>query len=65
MKPLFWLAVLGLGSLVVPAPRTDGGGVEIGSVSWGEETQKLSPIASAMMIPGRAGLMVAGRARAK
>jgi len=57
----------GLASLVVPIPRTGGGSIEIGDVSLGVETQhseKISPILSAVMILGGAGLMIAGKARA-
>ena len=67
MKPLFWiglvLLILGVVSLFVPIPRNQKDGVSVGSVSIGIETrhdEKVSPIVSAVMILGGAGLMIAG-----
>ncbi len=72
MKPLLWIGlvilVLGLASLVVPIPREGGGSIEVGDVSVGVQTQhneKISPIISAVMILGGAGMMIAGKAGAK
>ncbi len=71
MKSLLWIGlvvlVLGLASMVVPIPRTGGGSIEVGDVSIGVETQhkeKISPIISAVMILGGAGIMIAGKVRA-
>ena len=68
MKPLFWiglvLLILGVVSLFVPIPRNQKDGVSVGSVSIGIETrhdEKVSPIVSAVMILGGAGLMIAGK----
>jgi len=71
MKVLFWiglaLLILGVGSLLVPIPRHQRDGVSVGGVSIGIETrhdEKVSPIVSAAMILGGAGLMIAGKGRA-
>ena len=67
MKILVWfglvLLVLGVASLLVPIPRSEKDGVNIGGVSIGIETkhdEKVSPIVSAVMILGGVGLMIAG-----
>ncbi len=68
MKALFWIGtvvlILGLVSLVVPIPRNEREGFKAGGLSVGIETQheeKVSPIVSAVMILGGAGLMIAGK----
>jgi len=70
MKPLLWIGlvvlILGFASLVVPIPRSERQGIEAGGVSIGVETQteeRVSPILSAVMILGGAGLMIAGKGR--
>jgi hypothetical protein len=67
MRPLFWiglvLLVLGVASLLVPIPSKQRDGVSVGGLSFGIETrhdEKASPIVSAVMILGGAGLMIAG-----
>lgn len=71
MKPLFWIGLialaLGVASLIVPLPSTQHGGVSIGDVSIGVETQhseKLPPVAGAALILAGAGMMVFARKRA-
>jgi hypothetical protein len=71
MKLLFWFGlvvlILGLVSLVVPIPQTQREGVKAGNLSIGVEThdsQKVSPIISAVLIIGGAGMMIAGKSRA-
>lgn len=68
MKALFWIGivvlVLGLVSLVVPIPRNEREGFKAGGLSVGIETQhqeRVSPIVSAVMILGGAGLLIAGK----
>jgi len=68
MKALFWIGIvvliLGLVSLVVPIPRNEREGFKAGGLSVGIETQhqeRVSPIVSAVMILGGAGLLIAGR----
>jgi hypothetical protein len=70
MKALFWIGltvlVLGLVSLVVPVPSTERDTVKAGGISIGVETrrqEKLSPVVSAIMILGGAGMMIAGKRR--
>ena len=70
MKPLFWIGlvvlILGLASLVVPIPSNERQGLEAGGMSIGVEVrteEKVSPILSAVMILGGAGLMIAGKGR--
>jgi hypothetical protein len=70
MKPLFWIGLvlltLGVGSLFVPISRTERDGISVGGVSIGINTrhdEKAPPAASAVMILGGVGLMIAGRAR--
>ena len=68
MKPLLWIGlvvlILGFASLLVPIPRNERHGMQAGGVSIGVETsteEKVSPIVSAVMILGGAGLMIAGK----
>ena len=70
MKPLFWIGllvlILGFASLVVPIPSNERQGLEAGGMSIGVEVrteEKVSPILSAVMILGGAGLMIAGKGR--
>ena len=70
MKALLWaggvLLILGILSLFAPIPRTERSGMNVGGMSMGVEThhdEKVSPIISAVMILGGAGLMIAGRGR--
>ena len=70
MKALFWIGlaalILGIVSLVIPIPRNEREGFRVGGVSIGVETQheeKVSPIVSAVMILGGAGMMIAGKRR--
>ena len=71
MKPLVWIGMvvlfLGIASLIVPIPRSEKEGFKVGGVSVGVETshqEKVSPIVSAVMILGGAGLMIAGKRKA-
>jgi hypothetical protein len=66
MQAFFWcglvVLMLGITSLLVPIPRSDQNGLTVGGVSIGIETrqsEKVSPIVSAAMILGGAGLMIA------
>ena len=68
MKVMFWLGlvvlVLGIASLLVPIPRNERDGIKVAGVSIGVETrhsENVSPIVSAVMILGGAGLMIAGK----
>ena len=68
MKVLFWLGLvvllLGLVSLIVPIPRTEKEGVKAGGISLEVQTkhsETVSPIVSAVMILGGAGMMIAGK----
>jgi len=68
MKSLFWIGlvvlILGFASFLVKIPSTERHGVQAGGMSIGIETQsedKVSPILSAVMIFGGAGMMVAGK----
>lgn len=70
MKPLIWIGLvvlfLGIVSLIVPIPQSEKEGFKVGGVSVGVETshqEKVSPIVSAVMILGGAGLMMAGKRR--
>jgi hypothetical protein len=72
MKLIFWIGVLlvalGVISLVVPIPHTEREGVSVGDLSIGVKTQHsqtVSPIISAVMILGGAGMMVAGKISGK
>jgi hypothetical protein len=68
MKQLFWiglvLIVLGLASLVIPVPHSEREGISAGGVSVGIQTQHsetVSPIVSAVLILGGAGLMIVAK----
>ena len=70
MKVLFSiglvLVLLGLISLVVPIPHNERQGVSAGGLSVDIQTrhsERVSPIISAVMILGGAGMMVVGRLR--
>jgi hypothetical protein len=67
MKALFWVGmvvvILGVLSLVVPIPRTERHGIQMGDASVGIKTQteeKVSPIVSVVMIAGGALMMFGG-----
>lgn len=67
MKILFWagvvILVLGIASLLVPIPRTHDASIGSGDFKVGVQThdeEKIPPIASAALILGGAGMMVAG-----
>jgi hypothetical protein len=66
MKAIFWIGllvlILGLASLFVPIPHSEEKGFKAGGISVGVEThhdEKVSPIISAVMILGGAGMMIA------
>jgi len=70
MKVLFWIGlvvlILGIVSLAVPLPHNEREGFKAGGLSIGVETrhdEKVSPIVSAALILGGAGLMIAGRVK--
>ena len=70
MKLLFWIGVLsaalGLISFIVPIPHTEHEGLSVGGLSMGVKTQHsetVSPIVSAALILGGAGMMIAGKSR--
>ena len=70
MKALFWIGlaalILGFVSLVIPVPSKEREGFQVGGLSIGVETQhqeKVSPLVSAVMILGGAGMMIAGKRR--
>jgi hypothetical protein len=67
MRVLFWFGlavlILGIASLFVTIPQRETHGIRAGDVSVGVQTQhneKVSPIVSAVMIIGGAGMMIAG-----
>lgn len=68
MRYLLWvglaLIVLGLASLVIPVPHSEREGFSAGGVSMGIQTQHsetVSPIVSAVLILGGAGLMIVAK----
>jgi len=70
MKMLFGVGlvvlVLGIVSFFVPVPQRENHGIKVGDASIGVQTQhseKVSPIISAVLILGGAGMMIAGRVR--
>jgi hypothetical protein len=67
MKALFWVGllvlVLGIASLFVAIPRRETEGLKAGNVNIGVQVQhseRVSPIVSAVLILGGAGMMIAG-----
>lgn len=67
MRVLFWVGlvvlVLGVASLFMTIPQRETHGIRAGDVSVGVQTkhnEKVSPIVSAVMIIGGAGMMIAG-----
>jgi hypothetical protein len=72
MKIVFWigllLLILGLASFVVPIPRTERDSVSAGGITLGVKTQHqetVSPMISAALLLGGAGLMIAGRVKGR
>ena len=70
MRALFWIGlavlILGIASLIVPIPRTERAGIDVGDATIGIETrqrEKVSPVVSAVLILGGAGMMIAGKVR--
>jgi len=70
MKALFWIGlvvlILGVASLVIPIPSTDRDTVEAAGITLGVETHHqdlVSPVVSALMILGGAGMMIAGQVK--
>jgi hypothetical protein len=70
MKAVFWmgvvLVVLGVLSLFVPIPRNESHGAKIGDLKIGVEVhhnERVSPIASALLMLGGVGAMVAASRR--
>ncbi len=58
--------ILGIASFFIPFPQKENHGIKIGDASIGVQTQhseKVSPIISAVLILGGAGMMIAGRGR--
>ncbi len=71
MRILFWIGlaalVLGILSFLVPIPRQEREGLQVGGMSIGVETrheEKVSPIVSAAMILAAAGMMIAAKRKA-
>ncbi len=67
MRILFWVGlivlILGIASLFIALPQRETHGVRAGDISVGIQTQqneKVSPIVSAVLIIGGAGMMIAG-----
>ena len=73
MKALFWFGLLvlalGIASLFVAIPRSEREGIRAGNVDIGvqvKHSERVSPIVSAVLILGGAGMMIAGgRSRGK
>jgi len=70
MKAVFWIGVilliLGLASFVVPIPRTERNSMSAGGITLGVKTQHqetVSPVISAVLLLGGAGLIIAGRVK--
>jgi hypothetical protein len=68
MKMLFGVGlvvlILGIASFFIPFPQRENHGIKVGDASIGVQTQhseKISPIISAVLILGGAGMMIAGR----
>jgi hypothetical protein len=67
MKMLFWVGlvvlILGIVSFLVPMPHSENHGIKAGDMSIGVQTthnEKVSPIISAVLVLGGAGMMIAG-----
>jgi hypothetical protein len=67
MKMLFWVGlvvlILGIASFLVPMPHSENHGIKAGDMSIGVQTthnEKVSPIISAVLVLGGAGMMIAG-----
>jgi hypothetical protein len=72
MKTMSWIGlgvlILGIASLVIPIPHRDHEGLRAGPISVGVDTnhsETLSPVVSAVMILGGAGLMIGQMMSAK
>jgi len=70
MRVLFWVGlvvlILGIASLFMAIPQRENHGIRAGDLSVGVQTQhneKVSPIVSAVMIIGGAGMMIVGGKR--
>ena len=70
MKGLFWFGlvvlVLGIASLFVAIPRNEREGVQAGNINIGVQVRhsvRVSPIVTAVLIVGGAGMMIAGGRR--
>jgi hypothetical protein len=70
MKPLFVVGlivlILGIASFFVPVPHPENHGVKVGDTSIGiqtEHSERVSPVISAVLLLGGAGLMLAGRGK--
>ena len=68
MRILFGIGLatllLGMVSFLIPMPRREREGLQVGGVSIGVETrheEKVSPIVGAALILGGAGMMIAGK----
>jgi hypothetical protein len=58
--------ILGIASLFVALPQRERAGVQVGDANIGVTTtthEKVSPVISAVLIIGGAGMMIAGRGR--
>jgi len=67
MKMLFGVGlvvlILGIASFFVPFPQKENHGIKVGDTSIGVQTQhseKVSPVISAVLLLGGAGMMIAG-----
>lgn len=70
IKSLFWIGlivlVLGIASIFVPIPHRENQGIKAGDFKIGIETEqreRVSPVISAALILGGAGLIIAGGRR--
>jgi len=70
VKQLFWIGlvviVLGLISLVLPIPHSEREGFSAGGMSMrihNQNSETVSPIISAVMILGGAGMVITGKSR--
>jgi hypothetical protein len=55
--------ILGIASFLVPMPHSENHGIKAGDMSIGVQTthnEKVSPIISAVLVLGGAGMMIAG-----